>query len=225
MALRAFMVSGDFFGTCTLSEHAPRGVLFMPTSPLKKILIKSRENSLRKACGYILFVLAVVWTLQFGVRLLLVVGDSGIRSEARVWVEIVAYGLLVPFTFFWAAQLRKPKLPVLRDIVEIAEIEKGPNLGPSGVTSAGMVNRLNTPFRRIAFLLAAVGLVVFVIGLWLWDWRLQRYIDVSLQGTDYYLFRSICFWLGGFLMVFGMLGSYLYEFTIGRLVNWISHGH
>lgn len=93
-----------------------------------------------------------------------------------------------------------------------------------------MLKPLNTPIKRAGLVIMIVGLALTAITFW------------RITGDNYYLKGAFGDWLGAiqfkqrafrfywpaalgfYLAVAGLLLSYLYETTTGRLLRWIQRG-
>lgn len=102
-----------------------------------------------------------------------------------------------------------------------------------GTAWSRIIGRLNTPVKRLGGLVLAVGIVVLVIGL------IQIVGDMGRGGSmgvfferwfkaafqDRWYFRRFPMSaLGTYLFVIGLLFSFAYDRTIGRVLTWIYHG-
>jgi hypothetical protein len=111
-------------------------------------------------------------------------------------------------------------------------------LAPSQTVTDGTIasrqpmrSRLNTtldsPFKRIAALVAGIGFVMLLIG---WLQIVARYVEFSScihVMVDHLLFKDedyMLFTYGAYLLFIGLMGSVLYKKGIGRVVKWIKTG-
>jgi predicted Na+-dependent transporter len=87
---------------------------------------------------------------------------------------------------------------------------------------------LNTPRKRAILLLAPVGFIFIVLSYFVWGYSFDRWLDVvftSLRDWAYreghYLASILLFWFGMTLLFCGLVFSYLYDKTIGKIVGWV----
>lgn len=102
-----------------------------------------------------------------------------------------------------------------------------------GTAWSRIVGRLNTPVKRLGGLVLALGVVVLVIGLVLIadDMRkygstgefFERWVKAVLQDRSSFRRYPMSAW-GTYLCVIGLLFSFAYDRTIGRILTWIYHG-
>ena len=87
-----------------------------------------------------------------------------------------------------------------------------------------LIAKLDSPFKRFAALVAAIGLAMLLIG-WLQivatHWQYSSSIGVMidhlfLDDKDYMLFTY-----GAYLFSIGLMGSVLYKNSVGHVVKWI----
>jgi hypothetical protein len=99
--------------------------------------------------------------------------------------------------------------------------KKGPVVVPATL-------KLNTPSKRLFFVIGASGLLMFALGLLLAIFDRQRISDLQ-----YVLFGigQWCALVGPLTLIVGLLGSFFYDYTIRpmreafeRLNNWITAG-
>ncbi|TNV22129.1 hypothetical protein FH968_04440 [Buttiauxella sp. B2] len=88
------------------------------------------------------------------------------------------------------------------------------------------MNQLNTPVKRIGFLVLAIGLALFAIGwiMWAADDFVYGWEEFIRSVTfDTYLWNNynnfMCY--GFYLALFGAVFSYFYDLGIGQIVRWI----
>lgn len=84
--------------------------------------------------------------------------------------------------------------------------------------------RLNTPTKRMWFMLVPVGLIsavasYFVYGSWNFVSHIRSSYWMSMEG--HYFVSFIMFWLGFYGVIFGVIFSFAYDSTLGKLVGWI----
>jgi hypothetical protein len=102
--------------------------------------------------------------------------------------------------------------------------------------SKGDTGRLNTPLKRIGGLCLMVGVATFVLGIWQFSntsstlanakyafdrgffWAL-RSVGEDSNGTGAFLL-----WIGLFLSGAGLLTSYFYDHTLGKVRHWVMTG-
>lgn len=93
-----------------------------------------------------------------------------------------------------------------------------------------MLKPLNTPVKRAGLVIMVAGLILTAITFW------------RITGDNYYLKDAVSDWLdaiqfkqrefrvywpaavGFYMAVAGLLVSYLFDLTTGRLLRWIRHG-
>lgn len=83
--------------------------------------------------------------------------------------------------------------------------------------------KLNTPIKRIGFIVFIFGVVLFLYS-WLThydSYYFGRIVTNSITFSKSDLYYSFGVALGFYLSLIGVLLSFAYDLTIGRLVNWI----
>lgn len=97
-------------------------------------------------------------------------------------------------------------------------------------------NQLNTPTKRIGVLVLAGGIVFFIIGFAQFLGRyspLEASMRVFLLGPFWALrglgdnseaLGGFLLWFGALSTVGGLLASYLYDSTLGRVTHWVRTG-
>jgi hypothetical protein len=86
--------------------------------------------------------------------------------------------------------------------------------------------RLNTPIKRAGSLLLAVGLALSIIGAFQLPYYdpLNNWADAVFRQNPY---RAAEYWLsawGTYLTLTGFLFSFAYDYTFGKLVQWVKRG-
>jgi len=99
---------------------------------------------------------------------------------------------------------------------------------------AGKLKSLDTPLKRMGFSLFLFGCLLMIVGLlvaepykwwYFWDRLLDfMYDSVSLSYGRYEAPSHRCFALGFYLMIVGLMLSFLYDKTIGIFASWIING-
>lgn len=98
-----------------------------------------------------------------------------------------------------------------------------------------LMNKLNTPTKRAGMFVFFVGFAIAFSSSLSADllrrgdflWNLWRFVsDAVTFHLSYRNVASKLFFAAGFyLMIIGLLFSYLYDQTIGKLINWIRNGN
>ncbi|MBH3412552.1 hypothetical protein [Pseudomonas putida] len=92
---------------------------------------------------------------------------------------------------------------------------------------------LTSPVKRFGFVVLLVGLALTIIGMIQIGAGLNSYrwfgnfLDVfgnAISYDRYYSRRYPLAAIGPYMLLSGLLLSYLYDCTIGRLLNWIHRG-
>lgn len=89
-----------------------------------------------------------------------------------------------------------------------------------------ILQSLDSPIKRIGFCLLAVGLMVLIPGLFMLADDSQYLGDAwwgLMLGEDYYEE----FWplrVATFIVISGLLLSYLYDIGLGRIARWVKTG-
>lgn len=85
---------------------------------------------------------------------------------------------------------------------------------------------LNTPVKRVGFVILAIGSTSFFLGWILWAIKDFVYAwdeFIKAVSFDFYYWKGyskfLCF--GFYLAVIGVMFSYLYDKGIGKLIKWI----
>lgn len=96
-----------------------------------------------------------------------------------------------------------------------------------------LATTLDNPIKRVGFVVLAVGAVITLIGFFQIgaDQSSYRWFEKFLNGIakalafERYTYRRYplaC--IGPYVLLAGLLGSFLYDRTVGRLLAWIRHG-
>ncbi|HBT0133028.1 TPA: hypothetical protein MAZ80_003900 [Klebsiella pneumoniae] len=98
-----------------------------------------------------------------------------------------------------------------------------------------LMNKLNTPTKRAGIIVFFVGFAIAFSSVLAADllrrgdflWNLWRFVsDAVVFHYSYRNVESKLFFAAGFyLMIIGFLFSYLYDLTVGKLINWIRNGN
>ncbi len=101
---------------------------------------------------------------------------------------------------------------------------------PRGGGIAAAINApLNTPQKRVAFLLIWVGVLVMLFSMVFCPYTLSTFIYLAIQkpvigmGASYGSY-IIVFWIGFIVAIAGAVSAYAYDNTVGPLMRWIKGG-
>lgn len=84
-------------------------------------------------------------------------------------------------------------------------------------------SRLNTPGKRLWFLVFVFGLVLGAVTYTVFEIKYPRdFMDSILSSYPRYTSYRIAMAISVSAIVSGLLMSYLYDYTIGRLFNWVN---
>lgn len=131
---------------------------------------------------------------------------------------------LIILSLYW-----RPKPPITQALpakVNPLTLEAAPNISaaPSKVNSNTPVQRrLNTPRKRLWFLVFLFGLVLAAVTYTVFEIKYTRdFMDSILSSYPRYTSYRIAMAISVSAIVSGLLMSYLYDHTIGRLFDWVN---
>lgn len=91
-------------------------------------------------------------------------------------------------------------------------------------------NPLDSPLKRIGLVILLVGIVLSLTAIYQISddnyrfWRgFDDWLDAILLKRYEYRQYPLAAW-GAYLTLAGLLCSYLYDFTLGRLIAWVRNG-
>lgn len=109
-----------------------------------------------------------------------------------------------------------------------------------------MMEKINTPLKRIGLLTFIIGLLFFIIGVialfinvrydrYVYGYNESEYLLRYLNGLTYQVMTSLSFDIdsssynfflgtGFYLTLIGFTFSFAYDRSVGRLISWIAKG-
>jgi hypothetical protein len=90
-----------------------------------------------------------------------------------------------------------------------------------------MLNKLDTPIKRIGFIVLVIGLSITITGALIDSenhYRYKWYHFLESFDTSYKRYYDYLIIYGSLISVIGLFTSFLYDSTIKKILHWVING-